>query len=253
MRTTATAGWDIYADRFRAIARGLTDGIHPDIDLPHLVGVQGSAEHPDGRLLVTDDAACPALRNLNLQHTRMIVVVSTAARCLDLAHELPGFLHERGTAMVAPTLDDLPEDPVDPALTIRRLGAAAGEIAFETAAAANIAADPGEDGVSPSELGTYLHSIPGASLFAATDRDGIVRATAGSAVIGTDARVFFVSTDHAWRGRGIGTAMTSRALQAARDRGAVRACLEASPAGRAIYLRLGFIETRPVDLFWRTS
>ncbi len=253
MRTTATNCWETYVAAFRATARGLTGGIHPDIDLPHLIGVQGSAEHANGRILVTDDAASPALRDLDLQRTSMIVVVSTAARCLDLAGELPRFVRESGTAMVSPTLDDLPDAPVDPALTIRRLGPAVGEIPFETAAAANLAAEQGDGDLTPSELGAYLRSIPGASLFAATDRDGAVRATAGSAVIGTNARVFFVSTDPAWRRRGIGTAMTAHAVRVARDRGAERACLEASAAGRAIYLRLGFLETRSVELFFRAS
>jgi ribosomal protein S18 acetylase RimI-like enzyme len=79
-----------------------------------------------------------------------------------------------------------------------------------------------------------------ARFFAALDADGAVRATSASAVSGEDASVTFVNTDPAWRGRGIGTAMTALALRDARARGARRACLSATAAGQGIYARLGF-------------
>jgi ribosomal protein S18 acetylase RimI-like enzyme len=50
----------------------------------------------------------------------------------------------------------------------------------------------------------------------------------------------FVNTDAAWRGRGLGQAMTAHALHAAQLQGATQAGLDASPAGRSIYHRLGF-------------
>jgi ribosomal protein S18 acetylase RimI-like enzyme len=49
-----------------------------------------------------------------------------------------------------------------------------------------------------------------------------------------------VNTDPGRRGRGIGQAMTAQALSAARRAGARFAALDASDAGRSIYLRLGF-------------
>ena len=43
------------------------------------------------------------------------------------------------------------------------------------------------------------------------------------------------------RGSGLGTAVTTAAIDAGRSRGAVAACLEASPLGLSVYERLGFV------------
>jgi GNAT superfamily N-acetyltransferase len=109
------------------------------------------------------------------------------------------------------------------------------------AAAAAMQADPGlaED---PDRLAAHLRRAPDAVLLAALDRDGRVRATAGASLCGCDATIYFVTTDPAQRGRGLATAMTARALEAAARRGATVACLDASTAGRGIYARLGFHE-----------
>ena len=104
--------------------------------------------------------------------------------------------------------------------------------------AAVVIASPGED---PGALTTFLRSLPVTTqLFAAVDADGIVRATSGCQLAGGYARVIFVDTDPVWRRGGIATAMTSVALGAARGQGAREASLDASGAGRSIYLRLGF-------------
>jgi GNAT superfamily N-acetyltransferase len=132
---------------------------------------------------------------------------------------------------------------------VRRLaGVAPDGVALEDAVAA-ILADPRIDD-RPDVFAGFVRSLPAAvRLFAAVGRDGAVRATSGSGAFGTEASVLFVNTDPEWRGRGIGQAMTAAALHAARDRGATRACLDATDAGLSIYPRLG---SRP-SLARRTS
>ena len=53
--------------------------------------------------------------------------------------------------------------------------------------------------------------------------------------------------------RGIGRAMTTAALHAARGRGARQASLDASTAGVRIYTRLGFEASSAVTRFRRTG
>jgi ribosomal protein S18 acetylase RimI-like enzyme len=79
----------------------------------------------------------------------------------------------------------------------------------------------------------------------------VVRATCGCDVVGMAASVMFVNTDPAWRGRGIGRAMTAFALRAAKERGARHACLDATAAGVSIYQRLGFEVVTPTTRFFR--
>ncbi len=111
---------------------------------------------------------------------------------------------------------------------------------LEEAAATAMRAEPGIVG-GLDAFADYLRSLPPAfRLMAAVDAAGAVRATAGSGAFGIHASVIFVDTDPGWRCRGIGSAMTSAALHAARQAGATQACLDASDAGMRIYLRLGF-------------
>jgi predicted acetyltransferase len=81
------------------------------------------------------------------------------------------------------------------------------------------------------------------------DDGGVVRATAAAASWGRTAGVFFVNTDPAWRGRGVGTVMTAAALRSASDAGAQRAYLDASALGLSIYQRLGFASVGAVTQY----
>jgi ribosomal protein S18 acetylase RimI-like enzyme len=166
---------------------------------------------------VTDDRAEPFLAAL--EGPAIVIVLDTAPRC---AARLSGWETTRIALMVRPELETLPDLPVE--LEVRD------DVPLE--AMVRLVDEP--DVV----LGLLRHSS--ASFFAALDADGVVRATSASAVAGEDASVLFVNTDPAWRGRGIGTAMTALALRHARERGALRACLTATEAGRGIYARLGF-------------
>lgn len=104
------------------------------------------------------------------------------------------------------------------------------------------AASRADPGITDSrELADYLRSLPRAfALWAAVDDGGVVRATSGSATFEAMATVIFVNTDPDWRRRGVAGAMTSIALRAAEQAGARHAGLDASHAGRELYLRLGF-------------
>jgi ribosomal protein S18 acetylase RimI-like enzyme len=59
-------------------------------------------------------------------------------------------------------------------------------------------------------------------------------------VVDSSALIAAVSTVPAFRRRGIGTAMTHHALEAAASDGARDAYLDATDAGLGIYTRLGF-------------
>jgi ribosomal protein S18 acetylase RimI-like enzyme len=214
---------NIWVAAFRARRPG-----QPAVDAPGVTGTRGTAEDPYARLLVTDDRAEPFLAAL--EGPAIAIVLDGAPRCAarlaDWAETTPIAL------MVRPELDTLPDPPIE--LAVRD------DVPLEEMV--RLVDDP--DVV----LGLLRRSS--AAFFAGLDADGVVRATSASTVYGEDATVTFVNTDPAWRGRGIGTAMTALALRHARDHGARRACLTATAAGRGIYARLGFgVAALAVDCF----
>lgn len=148
------------------------------------------------------------------------------------AHGAGGSTAQRACAATgAPARDDAPD------------GAS-----LTDAAAAARRADP--EITDPQALVDYLQSLPSAfGLFTAVDDAGVVRATSGSGAFGTTASVIFVNTDPGWRRRGIALAMTATALRSAEQSGARHAGLDASDAGRELYVRLGFQAATPVTRF----
>ena len=80
---------------------------------------------------------------------------------------------------------------------------------------------------------------PGIRVFLA-DVDGRPAAAAGTWLVGADAAIGWVATVPSARRRGLGAAVTARAVDHAFDSGAELAVLEASPSGRPVYERLGF-------------
>jgi ribosomal protein S18 acetylase RimI-like enzyme len=132
---------------------------------------------------------------------------------------------------------------------VRRLADdAPGGVPLTRAVAAASLADPAI--TDPRALADYLRSLPRAfGLWVAIDDGGMVRATSGSAAFGATASVIFVNTDPDWRRRGIARAMTTIALRAAEQAGARHAGLDASTAGRELYLGLGFEAATPVTRF----
>lgn len=61
--------------------------------------------------------------------------------------------------------------------------------------------------------------------------------------LGPEAIVLNVFTEQAWRRRGIGELLMRRIIDWARAHGVARLVLHASPEGRALYERLGFVAT----------
>jgi GNAT superfamily N-acetyltransferase len=224
---------------------------------PGVVGtLAASAGEPGGRLLVTDDRAVDVLRDLQPGVPASVVaVLEPATECRNLMLADRTFAGEPATAMVCRDLAAVPAVGLPAPLALRPIRRLPDDdpagVPVERAAAACLRSEPGAQG-SLENFVAYLCSLPAsAHLFAAVDEEGEVRATGASGCFGEDANAFFVSTQEEWRGRGIATAMTSFVLREAGERGAVRACLDASPLGRGIYERLGFIAAAPLTLFIR--
>lgn len=251
---------DVYIAAFIARCDARRHPAQPAVDQPGLHGLLACAQAPVTRLLVTDDRAQDALAAL-LPDARagMIDVFAAAARCTELAGGDPAWKPEALTAMSCGDLRTVPATPLPAGLglrTVRRRTTgddAPDAVALEDAVATAIRAAP-EIAETPAALAAYLRSLPaGFSLFAAVDGGGAVRATSGAGAFGPEATLIFVNTEHGWRGRGIGGAMTATALRAARAAGARRASLDASSAGLSLYLRLGFELVGPVTRFSRSG
>ena len=242
MATTAT---DIYIESFLARCETFLGSGGRAVAAPGIHGLLAEGDEPVARLLVTDDRGTDALPAVLRDARRgMISVLAAAVRCAQLMHRHPGWRPDTATAMVCRDLRTVPEVALPGELmfrTVRRLpGDGPDGVPLEDAVAAAVLAAPSITD-PPDVFADYLRSLPPAfRLFAAVDGDGVVHATSGSAAFGTDATVLFVNTDPGWRGRGIGTAMTTAALRAARDSGARRASLDSSDAGARIYQRIGF-------------
>jgi ribosomal protein S18 acetylase RimI-like enzyme len=228
------------------------------IDEPGVRGLLACATEPRTRLLITDDRAYDLLAAL-LPDARAgtVKLFPAAARCATLFGKRPAWRSKSETAMVCRDLRAVPRVALPGELTlnaVRRLAAdAADGVPLEDAAAAALLADPGI--AHPADaFGDLLRSWPPpVRLFAAVDVDGVVRATSGAGAFGTYANVVFVNTDPAWRGRGIGRAMTAAALRDAERRGARQAALDATDAGRSTYRQLGFEVVARITQFSRVD
>jgi GNAT superfamily N-acetyltransferase len=225
------------------------------LDEPGICGVIGSPDHPRGRLLITDDRAAARLERLLPQlHVQIVNVFAEATRCRDLIEQLGSWRGEDVTAMVCPDLASMSTVAAPSGLTIRAVRRVTadpeGGVPLEQAAQACLQADPDTADQPLPGFIAFLQSLPASTrLLAAVDKDNVVRATAGSSTLGTDANAYFVSTDVQWRNQGVATSMTAAALAWACQRGARAAALDASPAGLSIYLRLGFEPVSPSTLF----
>ena len=172
--------------------------------------------------------------------------VGPGSRPLDLERRLEGAglrATESEVAMAA-ALDDLPAGVDVPAgLEVRRVESAAGLADFAAVVAANwTPPDAAVDAFYRAAAPFLLESAGCPMRLFAGYVDG--RAVAGCEVFaaGSVAGVYSVVTLERFRRRGIGTAVTWTALDAARQDGLRTATLQASEAGRRVYARLGFRE-----------
>ncbi len=76
---------------------------------------------------------------------------------------------------------------------------------------------------------------------------------ASVAVTGSVAGLYGIAVRHAWRGRGVGTALTAALLGAAAERGCDLAYLNPSGQAKALYTRLGFEDALPMRVWLPTS
>ena len=79
--------------------------------------------------------------------------------------------------------------------------------------------------------------------------DGRPASVAGAWLVGDDAVIGWVATVPDARRRGLGSLVTARAVEWAFERSARFAVLQASPAGRPVYERIGFATVR-LDRIW---
>ena len=209
-------------------------------------------------LLVLDDRAFDVLAAvLPLASAGTVRVYEAAGRCAELLRRDPTWTPKAVTAMVCRDLRTVPDPSLPTGLTLRPVCRVPedppdGVPLTDAVAAAGRAAPAGE--VSTTALVTYLRSLPqGPRLFAAVDDDDTVRGTSGSRTFLSQAYVFFVNTDPAWRRRGVGLSMTAAALRSAATAGASRASLDASGPGISLYRRLGFTAVAQMTQFSRSG
>lgn len=251
---------DQYVDAFRARVRANARPGQRIVDEPGFTALVGtSASALDGRALAHDDGGVGVLADsLPTLYARVVTVLSRAESCHRLMADESGFRAEASTAMVCDDLASIEEPVLPDRLALRPISRHdvpdPGAVALEDAAAAAMRADAG---AAPADslagFVDYLRSVPHARYLAAVDEGGTVRATAGIALWGEVAGVFFVDTDQDWRGRGIGTAMTAAALRDAARRGVRTAILDSSRLGLSVYRRLGFEAVSEITMFVRTS
>jgi GNAT superfamily N-acetyltransferase len=253
----SAVGVEVYRSSFARRSAAMSKADQTVLAQPGICGVLGSSQHPGGRLLITDDRAAPPLEALLSDLTvRIVTVFAEAVRCRDLIEQAGRWRGEEVTAMICRDLTTLPILPVPSGLTIRPVCRAPGDpvdgVPLEQAAQACLHADPHAADFPLPGFIAFLQSLPPSTrLLAAVDDQNMVRGTAGASALGADANAYFVSTDQHWRHQGLATAMTAAALVWAREAGAREACLDASPAGLSIYVRLGFDAVSAATVFAR--
>lgn len=245
--------WDGYvAFRTRALQRlaGLTGG-HL-VEEPGAVRLVSSDESVRGGLLVWAGAGPDAVRAaLTAASTpQWVALLPPAVGLAPLVAQAGWGLQEQRVAMAMPDLTTLELPAPPPDVTIGPVAVRQASEGFPLEEAVRLAVLYGEDPSASSrdlELeAQLLRRLSGIRFFAALDADGRCVATGGSRVVDGAALVAGVATLPTHRRRGIGTAITAVALQAAAESGAREAFLDASPAGVGIYRRLGFTEIGPV-------
>jgi GNAT superfamily N-acetyltransferase len=252
-----SAALDLYVRAFLARCVAMSRSGQSVLDEPGIYGLLPGGPDRQTRLVVTDDRARDLLPTLmGDARAGMITVCAAAVQCAALLARNPTWQPGTATAMVCRDLRTVSTVGLPCGLTLRPVRRLAGDnprgVPLAHAVAAAIRAT--EPKANSRTLANHLRSLPRAfGLWAAVDDTGVVRATSGSGAFETTASVIFVNTDPDWRRRGIARAMTASALCAAQRAGARSAGIDASDAGRELYLRLGFENATAITRFWSPS
>jgi GNAT superfamily N-acetyltransferase len=149
-------------------------------------------------------------------------------------------------AMSLSSLADLHPAPLPSGFTATEVAVRRGRPGFPLRKALEVELEHSRDDIAAPardlELEARLLRKLSVRFFAAVTDEGACVGTAGSRVVDSSALVAAVVTIPEYRRRGLGTAMTCRALEAAHQDGATDAYLDATPAGAGIYRRLGFTD-----------
>lgn len=104
-------------------------------------------------------------------------------------------------------------------------------------------------GYPEPKLAPAIRGLPAEILTYGASHDGSTASVALAYDIGDDTAVWFVATLPAAQRNGLGRAVVQRLLLDARERGQRTASLQASPAGRPLYERLGFEPVGSLHLY----
>jgi len=233
--------------------RMLRDGVAPE---DFVIGPDYAGSVGTSVLDVYGDTALEFLRSVDPQTLTAgaIIVRGDAPKVSAFLDSFGVFNQEHETGMIGTDLADVPLPPLPGALRLTR--AQSGDLAdpeLPTTAAFGAAVEA-EDGPPPGSMLPVLVRMAARApvqLFAAVDADGTIQATSAATASGTGGMVFGVGTMHAWRGQGVGTAMTAIAIRGAAELGATTLLLDATEMGARIYRRLGFVAYAPA-VEWHT-
>ena len=247
-----TPAWDDYlAFRRRALHRMADLAGLERIDEPGLVGAvatQGAAR--GGLLVVEPDGARSLLEVLQSGLPQWVGLRHHDPRLLAALSRQGWQVSQELQAMSLSDLRALRAVPMPKGISSVEVAIARGRPGYPLHLALEVQLEHDrDDAAAPArdlELEAQLMRELSVRFFAAVTDDGACVGTAGSRVVDSSALVAAVTTIPSYRRRGLGTAMTCRALLSAREDGAGNAFLDATPAGAGIYRRLGFSELGPV-------
>jgi ribosomal protein S18 acetylase RimI-like enzyme len=140
-----------------------------------------------------------------------------------------------------------------PAAMVARLD----ELSFEDAPATNTPPDlatvgrinDAAYGYDPPKLAPAITALPSTVITYGAQHDGATAAVAMAHDVGTDTAVWFVATLPRAQRNGLANSLLKRLLLDARERRQRTASLQASPAGRPLYERLGFATVGSLHLY----